>query len=200
MAVSEEKIQERSRRRGRFPASILLTGKCPNLGRDSISCWPKIGEEFSSSVEVCRKTFPARNFGQPQPSRVVWISAISEPSGAELIFLHFLIRPFCLRLILPLQRLEASACFCGEKLPRRILQNCYSGKKKAHKHNIFLPMTLPVTGGSPDREARDQRFMCYPRNPRNINLLARIPDREDRWPGRPDKVLCAKVLCAFSAP
>ena len=59
-------------------------------------------------------------------------------------------------------------------------------------------MTPPVTGGSP--EARGQSFMYYPRNPRNINLFVRIPDREDRWPGRPEKVLCAKVLCAFSAP
>ena len=42
----------------------------PNLGRDSISCCRKIGAEFSSSVEICPKTFPAANFGQPQPSRV----------------------------------------------------------------------------------------------------------------------------------
>ena len=76
----------------------------------------------------------------------------------------------------------------------------FSGKKKAHKHKSFWPVTPPVTGGSPDREARGQSFMCYPRNPRNINLFVRIPDREDRWPGRPGKVLCAKVLCAFSAP
>ena len=55
-----------------------------------------------------------------------------------------------------------------------------SGKKKAHKHKSFWPVTPPVTGGSPDREARGQSFMCYPRNPRNINLFVRIPDREDR--------------------
>ena len=75
-----------------------------------------------------------------------------------------------------------------------------SGKKKALKHKSFWGVTPPVTGASPDREARGQRFMCYPRNPRNINLFVRIPgpDREDRWPGRPDRVLCAKVLCAFS--
>ena len=36
----------------------------------------KIGEEFSSSVEICRKTFPAGNFGQPQPSRVFWFMGI----------------------------------------------------------------------------------------------------------------------------
>ena len=61
-------------------------------------------------------------------------------------------------------------------------------------------MTPPVTGGSPDREARGQRFMCYPRNPRCINLFVRVPDREDRWPRWSDRVLCDKVLCAFSAP
>ena len=72
-----------------------------------------------------------------------------------------------------------------------------SGKKKAHKHKSFWPVTPPVTGGSPDRKARGQSFMYYPRNPRNINLFVRIPDWEDRWPGRPEKVLCAKVLCAF---
>ena len=76
----------------------------------------------------------------------------------------------------------------------------FSGKKKAHKHKSFWPVTPPVTGGSPDREARGQSFTCYPRSPRNINLFVRIPDREDRWPGPPEKVLCAKVLCAFSAP
>ena len=75
-----------------------------------------------------------------------------------------------------------------------------SGKKKAHKHKSFWPVTLSVTRGSPDRETRGQSFMYYPRNPRNINIFVRIPDREDRWPGRPERVLCAKVLCAFSAP
>ena len=40
-----------------FPAAVFLAGKCPNLGRDSISCCRKIGEESSSSVEICRKPF-----------------------------------------------------------------------------------------------------------------------------------------------
>ena len=53
-----------------FPAAIFLFGKCPNLGRDSTWRCRTIGEYFSSSVELCRKTLPARNFGQPQPSRV----------------------------------------------------------------------------------------------------------------------------------
>ena len=69
VAVSEEKIQQRSRRRGQFPAAIFLAGKCPNLGRDGSSRCRKIGESFSGSVEVCpKKTFPAGNFGQPLPS------------------------------------------------------------------------------------------------------------------------------------
>ena len=56
----------------------------------------------------------------------------------------------------------------------------FSGKKKAHKHKSFWPVTPPVTGGSPDREAVGQSFVYYPRSPRNINLFVRIPDREDR--------------------
>ena len=59
------------------------------------------------------------------------------------------------------------------------------GKKKAHKHKSFWPVTPPVTGGSPDRESRGQSFMYCPRNPRNINLFVRYPtgrtgDRGDR--------------------
>ena len=53
-----------------FPAAVFPAGRCPNLGRDSISRCRKIGESFSSSAEICRKNFPAGNFGQPQPSRV----------------------------------------------------------------------------------------------------------------------------------
>ena len=71
---------------------------------------------------------------------------------------------------------ESSQIF--EKL--RFIASGKSGKKKAHKHKSFWPVTPPVTGGSPDREARGQSFMYYPRNPRNINLFVRIPDREDR--------------------
>ena len=52
-------------------------------------------------------------------------------------------------------------------------------------HEIW-PVTPPATGGSPDREARGQRFTCCPRSPRNIiNLFVQIPDHEDRQPGRP---------------
>ena len=60
---------------------------------------------------------------------------------------------------------------------------CFSGKRKAHKHKSFWPVTPPVTGGSPDQEARGQSFMCYPRNPRNISLFLRIP--EDTRQGGP---------------
>ena len=34
-----------------------------------------------------------------------------------------------------------------------------------------------------------QGFMCYLWNPRNINLFARVPDREDRWPGWLDRAV-----------
>ena len=44
-----------------FPAAVFLAGKCPNLGRDSISRCPKIGDSFSSSVEICRKTLPRKD-------------------------------------------------------------------------------------------------------------------------------------------
>ena len=33
-----------------------------------------------------------------------------------------------------------------------------SGKKKAHKHKYFWPVTPPVIGGSPDREARGSKI------------------------------------------
>ena len=75
-----------------------------------------------------------------------------------------------------------------------------SGKKKAHKHKSFWPVTPPVTGRSPDREARGQSFMYYRQNPRNINLFVRIPDREDRWPGRPEKFYVQKFYVPFLLP
>ena len=53
-----------------FQQPFFLPESSPNLGRDSISCCRKVGKEFTSSAEICRETFPARNFGQPQPSRV----------------------------------------------------------------------------------------------------------------------------------
>ena len=40
---------------GRFSSSHFLAGKCPNRGRDSISCCWKTGEEFSRNVETCRR-------------------------------------------------------------------------------------------------------------------------------------------------
>ena len=49
-----------------------------------------------------------------------------------------------------------------------------------YKHKSFWPVTPLVPGGSPDWEARGQSLMYDPRNPRNINLFVRIPDREDR--------------------
>ena len=43
----------------------------PPLNRDwRYLCCQKIGEAFSSSIEIRRNNLPAGNFGQPQPSRV----------------------------------------------------------------------------------------------------------------------------------
>ena len=53
-------------------------------------------------------------------------------------------------------------------------------RNSPHKHKSFELVTLLVRGKSPGRVARGQRFMCYPWNPRNINLFARLPDQEDR--------------------
>ena len=55
-----------------------------------------------------------------------------------------------------------------------------SGKEKAHKHKQFCPVIAWVGGGSTDRVARGQIFMCCVRNPRNINIFVRVPGREDR--------------------
>ena len=53
-----------------FQQPCSLPESAQTLARDSISCCPKIAESFSSSFGICRKTFPAGNLGQPQPSRV----------------------------------------------------------------------------------------------------------------------------------
>ena len=46
-----------------FQQPFSLVGKwAQNLGRDSMSCCRKSGEELSSSVEICRKTFPEEFF------------------------------------------------------------------------------------------------------------------------------------------
>ena len=55
-----------------------------------------------------------------------------------------------------------------------------SGKRKAHTHKYFWQVTPPVTGQSPDREARSHMFINYLRNPRNINRFARVSGREYR--------------------
>ena len=83
-----------------------------------------------------------------------------------------------------------------------------SGKKKAHKQKSFWPVTPPATGGSPDREARGQSFMCYPRNPRNINLFVRIPDRDGPVTGATGKkfyefgnnVVAHGIWCPLPSP
>ena len=51
-----------------FPAALFLAGKCPHLGRDSISrCRKKSGNHFFQQRRNLPETFPVGNFGQPQP-------------------------------------------------------------------------------------------------------------------------------------
>ena len=79
-------------------------------------------------------------------------------------------------------------------IPRNISGNNF---QRHGKHKYFWPVTPPIIRGSPDREARGQSFMYYPRNPRNINLFVRVPDREDRWPRRPENFMCKSFMCLF---
>ena len=70
-------------------------------------------------------------------------------------------------------------------------------QEKAHKHKSFWPVTPPVTGGSPDREARGQSFMCYPRSPSNIIFFSGYPTgRTGDWGGR-KKFMCKSLMCLF---
>ena len=50
---AEEKLQERSRRWGEFSSSHFPCRKCLNLDGDSILCCRQMGEELSSSAEIC---------------------------------------------------------------------------------------------------------------------------------------------------
>ena len=49
----------------------------------------------------------------------------------------------------------------------------HSEKKKAHRS--FWLVTPPVKGECPGLVPGCQRFMCYRRKPRNINLSALVP-------------------------
>ena len=70
-----------------------------------------------------------------------------------------------------------------------------SGKKKAHKHKSFWPVTPPVAGGSPDREAGGSNFYVLSSEPKEHKSFC--PDTRPGGPvTRPTgkRVLCAKVL------
>ena len=62
VAVSEEKVQQRSRRCGQFPTAVFLAGECPNLGRDSILCCRKIGGEFSRQRRNLPENLSSKEF------------------------------------------------------------------------------------------------------------------------------------------
>ena len=70
VAVSEEKIQQRSEGAANFPAAVFPGGKGPNLGRDSISCCRKNRGRIFQQHRNLPENLSARNLGQPQPSRV----------------------------------------------------------------------------------------------------------------------------------
>ena len=56
----------------------------------------------------------------------------------------------------------------------------FSGKGKAHKHKQVFSGDCPGGGGSPDRVARGQSFMCCLRNPRSIKTFLSGYPQEDR--------------------
>ena len=89
-----------------------------------------------------------------------------------------------------------------------------TGKEKAHKHKQIFPVTARAGRGlpSPDRRggvsrpvARGQKFMCYVRNPRNINVFVRVPGREESGSrpggsvtGVTEKLfMCQMFMCLF---
>ena len=71
MAVSEEKIQERSRRRGRFSSSHFPCWSAQTLPGIAFRAAGKSGNHLPAASKFAGKVFPARNFGQPQPPRVL---------------------------------------------------------------------------------------------------------------------------------
>ena len=61
-----------------------------------------------------------------------------------------------------------------------------SGKEKSHKHKQIFPVTAGggvsrsvVRGGVSRPVARDQKFMCCVRNPRNISVFVQVSGREE---------------------
>ena len=73
---------------------------------------------------------------------------------------------------------DLGGAWCFHELWNRAFKQ-NSGKKKAHKHQSFWPVTPPMRGESPGQVSRGQRFMCYHRNPRNTEFFARVSDWVD---------------------
>ena len=72
-----------------------------------------------------------------------------------------------------------------------------SGKKKAHKHKSFWPVTPPVTGGSPDREA-GSKFYVLSSEPKEHKSFC--PDTRPGGPvtGATRKCfMCKSFMCLF---
>ena len=52
-----------------FRGAVFLHAKCRNSGRNSISPYQNIREERARTVEIIQRTFPAKSFRQPWPSK-----------------------------------------------------------------------------------------------------------------------------------
>ena len=73
-----------------------------------------------------------------------------------------------------------------------------SGKKKAHTHKSFWPVTPPVTGGSPDLEAMGSKFYVLSSDPRNIIFfLSGLPTGRTGDRGEPKSLMCKSFMCLF---
>ena len=68
MAVSAEKIQERSLR---FPEPFFLAGSAQTLAEIAFRAAGRSGKDSRAASNFAGKPFPVSNFGQPRPSRVV---------------------------------------------------------------------------------------------------------------------------------
>ena len=75
-----------------------------------------------------------------------------------------------------------------------------SGKKKAHKHKSFWPVTPLVTGGSPDREASESKFYVLSSEPKEHKSFC-----PGTRPGGPvtgatgNNLMCKSFMC-LAAP
>ena len=98
--------------------------------------------------------------------------------------------------LLPVLVINFRCCAAGASAPV-VVKN--QSPKKAHQHKSFWPSD-PSGEGAVSRSGgqgpKTYALSSARRNPRNIFFCFHLPDREDRWPGWPNRVLCAKLLCS----